>query len=184
MPGDGADIHPGVPLPDRSGLLAAAHSVLEQGGWWVVERCLDVPGQQWEPRLIILTEDPEEVADAVVLELAHEPERDARLVGCDRRTLRPDHAKGAHLCHLADMPASPTTRRSIVLVRDGMNAIVVTVRPDHSLREAARPMTARGVGAAVVIDDEQPGPGIITNATSCIPTGSARRSTASSCATT
>jgi CBS domain-containing protein len=43
-----------------------------------------------------------------------------------------------------------------------MNAIVVTVGPDHTLREAARRMTARGVGAAVVLDNEQPGPGIIT----------------------
>jgi CBS domain-containing protein len=43
-----------------------------------------------------------------------------------------------------------------------MNPIVVTVGPEHTLREAARRMTARGVGAAVVIDNEQPGPGIIT----------------------
>lgn len=47
-------------------------------------------------------------------------------------------------------------------VRDGMNAIVVTVGPDHTLREAARRMHARGVGAAVVFDFDQPGPGIIT----------------------
>ena len=49
-----------------------------------------------------------------------------------------------------------------MLVRDGMNPIVVTVGPSHTLREAARRMTARGVGAAVVIDDEQQGPCIIT----------------------
>jgi CBS domain-containing protein len=47
-------------------------------------------------------------------------------------------------------------------VRDGMNRITVTVGPQHSLREAARRMTARNVGAAVVIDPEQQGPGIIT----------------------
>lgn len=49
-----------------------------------------------------------------------------------------------------------------MLVRDGMNRIVVTVGPDHSLREAARRMTAHNVGAAVVMDNEQSGPGIIT----------------------
>lgn len=49
-----------------------------------------------------------------------------------------------------------------MLVRDGMNPIVVTVGPAHTLREAAQLMTARGVGAAVVIDNDQPGPGIIT----------------------
>ena len=34
--------------------------------------------------------------------------------------------------------------------------------PGHTLRDAARFMGRRGVGAAVVIDPEQPGPGIIT----------------------
>ena len=47
-------------------------------------------------------------------------------------------------------------------VRDGMNPIVVTVGPNHTLREAARQMTAHGVGAAVVLDQEQAGPCIIT----------------------
>ncbi len=49
-----------------------------------------------------------------------------------------------------------------MLVRDGMNPIVVTVGPDHTVREAARRMTAHGVGAAVVIDEQEGGPGIIT----------------------
>ncbi|HZI90637.1 MAG TPA: CBS domain-containing protein [Thermoleophilaceae bacterium] len=43
-----------------------------------------------------------------------------------------------------------------------MSDVVLTVRPGHSLREAARAMAKRGVGAAVVVDPEQPGPGIIT----------------------
>ena len=47
-------------------------------------------------------------------------------------------------------------------VRTGMSAVVLTVNPGHSLREAARTMAERGVGAAVVIDPEQPGPGIVT----------------------
>jgi CBS domain-containing protein len=49
-----------------------------------------------------------------------------------------------------------------VQIREGMSEVVVTVNPGHSLREAARSMSARGVGAAIVIDPEQPGPGIIT----------------------
>ncbi len=40
-----------------------------------------------------------------------------------------------------------------MFVRDGMNPIVVTVGPAHTMREAARRMTARSVGAAVVLDD-------------------------------
>jgi signal-transduction protein with cAMP-binding, CBS, and nucleotidyltransferase domain len=47
-------------------------------------------------------------------------------------------------------------------VKDGMSAITLTVGPGHSLREAARLMAKRGVGAAIVIDPEQPGPGIVT----------------------
>jgi CBS domain-containing protein len=49
-----------------------------------------------------------------------------------------------------------------VQVREGMSDVVVTVNPGHSLREAAKAMAARSVGAAIVIDPEQPGPGIIT----------------------
>jgi CBS domain-containing protein len=47
-------------------------------------------------------------------------------------------------------------------VRDGMSTLVLTVGPQHTLREAARLMSGRKVGAAVVIDPDSPGPGIIT----------------------
>jgi CBS domain-containing protein len=43
-----------------------------------------------------------------------------------------------------------------------MSTVVLTINPGHSLREAAHAMADRGVGAAVVIDPEQPGPGIVT----------------------
>lgn len=49
-----------------------------------------------------------------------------------------------------------------MLVRDGMSKVVLTVGPGHSLRDAASAMKERKTGAAVVIDPEQPGPGIIT----------------------
>lgn len=47
-------------------------------------------------------------------------------------------------------------------VRDGMTRLVLTLGPAHTLREAARMMSARRVGAAVVIDSEHPGMGILT----------------------
>jgi CBS domain-containing protein len=47
-------------------------------------------------------------------------------------------------------------------VRAGMSGVVLTINPGHSLRDAARAMADRGVGAAVVMDPEQPGPGIVT----------------------
>ena len=43
-----------------------------------------------------------------------------------------------------------------------MSRSVVTVAPGATLHDAARCMAERKVGAAVVIDPEQPGPGIIT----------------------
>ncbi len=47
-------------------------------------------------------------------------------------------------------------------VRDGMSDVVLTVGPGHTLREAARLMSSRRVGAAVVLDPDAPGLGIIT----------------------
>jgi CBS domain-containing protein len=43
-----------------------------------------------------------------------------------------------------------------------MSEMVLTVGPGHTLREAARLMSERNVGAAVVMDPEAPGPGIVT----------------------
>jgi CBS domain-containing protein len=47
-------------------------------------------------------------------------------------------------------------------VRDGMSRMVLTVGPNHTLRQAARAMSRRRVGAAVVVDPEAPGLGILT----------------------
>jgi CBS domain-containing protein len=43
-----------------------------------------------------------------------------------------------------------------------MSSVVLSVGPGHTVREAAHLMAERNVGAAVVIDPELPGPGIIT----------------------
>ena len=47
-------------------------------------------------------------------------------------------------------------------VRDGMSKMVLTIGPGHTLREAAKQMSERKVGAAVVMDPDGEGPGIIT----------------------
>jgi CBS domain-containing protein len=47
-------------------------------------------------------------------------------------------------------------------VREGMSHVVLTVGPGHTLRDAARLMTEKSVGAAVVIDEESQGPRIIS----------------------
>jgi len=47
-------------------------------------------------------------------------------------------------------------------VRDGMSSLILTVGTGHTLREAARQMTEKGVGAAVVLDEASPAPGIVS----------------------
>lgn len=47
-------------------------------------------------------------------------------------------------------------------VREGMSPVVLSVGPSHTLRDAARLMSGRGVGAAVVLDPDGHGPGIVT----------------------
>lgn len=47
-------------------------------------------------------------------------------------------------------------------VSEGMSSIILTVGPDHTLRDAAKQMSARGVGAAVVMDPDGAGPCIVT----------------------
>src|ERR1700756_518282 len=47
-------------------------------------------------------------------------------------------------------------------VEDGMSAQVLTIGPAHTLREAARMMAARQVGAAVVVNRDSNGVGILT----------------------
>lgn len=49
-----------------------------------------------------------------------------------------------------------------MLVAEGMTEVLLTVGPGHTLREAAVAMRARRVGAAIVVDPEAPGPGVIT----------------------
>lgn len=47
------------------------------------------------------------------------------------------------------------------MVSDAMSNIVLTVGPDHTLRDAATKMAERGVGSAVVVDPDGYGPGLI-----------------------
>ena len=186
--GGGARYPSAMPGYERGRVEQAAQAILDHGAWCVYEVCLDVPGQRWEARALIFDLLATAVADAVEAEIMLEPDRDARLTGCDRSILMPVAGLGSYLCYLgahdgttdgsappqaptpaaAPVPRSTATpgrrpdRRPTMLVRDGMNPIVVTAGPDHTLREAARRMTARGVGAAVVIDEALGGPCIIT----------------------
>ncbi|WP_016907525.1 cyclic nucleotide-binding/CBS domain-containing protein [Streptomyces xiaopingdaonensis] len=48
------------------------------------------------------------------------------------------------------------------LVRDAMSSVVLTIGPAHTLRQSARLMSARNIGAAVVLDPETSGLGILT----------------------
>ena len=47
-------------------------------------------------------------------------------------------------------------------VREGMSEVILSVGTSHTLRDAARMMTEKKTGAALVIDEESPAPRIIT----------------------
>ena len=47
-------------------------------------------------------------------------------------------------------------------VRQGMTQVVLTVGPGHTLRDVSAAMCRRRVGAAVVLDPDAIGPGVIT----------------------
>jgi CBS domain-containing protein len=47
-------------------------------------------------------------------------------------------------------------------VRDAMTKPVLTVGPDHTLRQVAERMAARRIGSAIVIDPDAEGVGILT----------------------
>ena len=49
-----------------------------------------------------------------------------------------------------------------MLVRDVMTSTVLTVGPAHTIRQVAQQMRVRHVGAAVVLDPDADGPGILT----------------------
>ncbi|MGK5626895.1 CBS domain-containing protein [Streptomyces sp. URMC 123] len=49
-----------------------------------------------------------------------------------------------------------------MLVRDAMSSVVLTIGPTHTLRQAAALMSARRIGAAVVLDPDTCGLGILT----------------------
>jgi len=49
-----------------------------------------------------------------------------------------------------------------MLVRDAMSTLVLTIGPAHTLRQAARLMSVRRIGAAVVFDQDNSGLGILT----------------------
>ena len=49
-----------------------------------------------------------------------------------------------------------------MLVRDVMTPAVLTVGPTHTIRQVAQAMASRHVGAAVVLDPDADGPGILT----------------------
>ncbi|MFG2502439.1 cyclic nucleotide-binding/CBS domain-containing protein [Streptomyces sp. NPDC048441] len=59
-----------------------------------------------------------------------------------------------------------------MLVRDAMSTMVLTIGPAHTLRQAARLMSTRRVGAAVVLDPDTYGLGILTERDVLISLGS------------
>ena len=90
----------------------------------------------------------------------HQPRRPRPLrrqgAGPQPRRRRPLAARPASLGRGLAVSSRP------MRVRDAMTERVLTIAPDRSLRDAAQFMTEHNVGAAVIVDPEQPGPGIVT----------------------
>jgi CBS domain-containing protein len=65
---------------------------------------------------------------------------------------------------MSPLTAAQTTQRRAtgVKVRDAMTEHVLTITPNRTLREAAQFMVEHNVGAAVIMDPDAPGPGIVT----------------------
>jgi CBS domain-containing protein len=59
-------------------------------------------------------------------------------------------------------PIVASDQEAAMQVREGMTNVVLTIGPGHTLQEAASAMSRRSVGAAVVVDPDAPGPGLIT----------------------
>jgi CBS domain-containing protein len=60
----------------------------------------------------------------------------------------------------------------VMQIRQGMSETVLTIGPSHTLRDAAEAMSRRNVGAAVVLDPDAQGPGVITERDILIAVGS------------
>ena len=59
------------------------------------------------------------------------------------------------------MATEDTEATEVREVREAMSAVVLSIGPSHTLREAAQRMTERGVGSAVINDPDAMGPGLI-----------------------
>ena len=91
-----------MPVLSRQNLLPAIQRILDRGCWCVYEVCLDIPGQRWEPRVLICHPHADQVIEAIEAECESEPALDARVNGFDRVTLHHDEGIDAQLCYLAD----------------------------------------------------------------------------------
>jgi hypothetical protein len=88
-------------LGDEAAIVTAAERILACGLWGVIEVCVDVPGQAWEPRLVVCRREAWAVAKAVAAWTRSAPDRDVRLSGCRRSDLHVQADAPTHLCHLA-----------------------------------------------------------------------------------
>ncbi|HTR70273.1 MAG TPA: CBS domain-containing protein [Mycobacteriales bacterium] len=63
---------------------------------------------------------------------------------------------------MATQGSTELRSRRELTARDAMSSVVLTLGPAHTLREAARRMSERRVGAVVVMDPDHDHPGILT----------------------
>src|ERR1700761_3247035 len=81
--------------------------------------------------------------------------------GCFRGVTPPENGYASSPATYADA-RTQAWGATPMKVEDGMSALVLTIGPAHTLREAARMMAVRQVGAAVVVDPDHAGGGLLT----------------------
>ena len=119
-----------MPAYQRARTVAAARSIIDRGGWCVVETCVDVPEQHWEVCALIFDLVPQSVADLV---------EEGRVDGLLIASARPAHrllssARLARLPHVFVNREVPGSGRNV-----GMDLVEVEVRDAGLIREEFTP---------------------------------------------
>jgi hypothetical protein len=81
---------------------AAADAILRAGLWCVIERGDEAAPTGWDPRLIICSTEPGDIAEAIARRVATVPSRSERIAGYTRDTLVRVESAPTALCYVAE----------------------------------------------------------------------------------
>jgi hypothetical protein len=76
-------------------------AIVEAGLWCVIEICIDIPAQRWEPRLLLCLTDVPAILREIIRWIDAVPMWDVRIAGYTREELCREHQAPTALCHVA-----------------------------------------------------------------------------------